>query len=388
MSERSLPAISNQLPHRETHIPALDGVRGLAILLVLLHHCYLQPHPGAPFLQLLYQVSHAAWAGVDLFFVLSGFLITGILFDSLGSKDYFPTFYKRRVLRIFPLYFAAIGLALACTYPLHLAWHGRQWLLLAYLQNVGLRPPFDYQISRVISFNHFWSLAVEEQYYLAWPLVVFLLRDARRLMVLAVCGSAAALALRVVLAAHGVNSEYLFTSTPTRADALLMGGALSLALRSFGREPVQRALKWLCPAALAAILAVSITNHGFFWPDPGVATYGMSLTVLWGVGLIALSIEKGTLVQSVFSGSVLRFFGRYSYGLYVWHIAVFSALKPWYMARYGTGPASALIANLLCIAGSIVVAVVSYRGLESPFLRLKGKLAPKQADRRRALAAT
>jgi len=119
------------------HVPALDGVRGLAILLVLWHHVYMQPANGL--LGGLYQLNHAAWVGVDLFFVLSGFLITGILYDSLGRDDFFRRFCKRRSLRIFPLYYGVLLALLALSLPLGLQWPWRGRLLVPYTQNAGLR---------------------------------------------------------------------------------------------------------------------------------------------------------------------------------------------------------------------------------------------------------
>ncbi|MEO8724547.1 MAG: acyltransferase [Acidobacteriaceae bacterium] len=393
-------------PRVRPRLPALDGIRGLAIVLVLWHHCYMQPRSG--FLGFIYQLNHAAWVGVDLFFVLSGFLISGILYDSLGRENYFKRFYRRRVLRIFPLYYGAIFLLLALSIPLSLHWHGRQWLLLGYLQNIGIIPPFHFDISNWVTLNHFWSLSIEEQYYLAWPLVVYLVRDRVHLIWTTIALSLLALALRIYAAPH-INAAYLFTATPFRMDALLMGSCLALLYRAPAAIPpalplrVQTFLelslraKRSNPAAfasngaessafrmlrnaatrhaplllfwltLAAIFAVAIRGNGFEWWNKTVETAGFTLTALCGAALIALCLREG-ITQRLFQNQVLRFFGKYSYGLYVWHAFVYAGLRSHLTIHFG-----ALLADLGCVVISVAIALVSYYGFEKWFLRLKDK---------------
>src|SRR5271156_4679340 len=113
------------------------------------------------------------WSGVTLFFALSGFLITGILFDTLGSKRYFRTFFGRRVLRIFPLYYGVLLVLLLLTRPLHMDWHGQAYRLWTYTTNIPFTHDWEENPSPYVNLIHFWSLAVEEQFYLIWPLVIF-----------------------------------------------------------------------------------------------------------------------------------------------------------------------------------------------------------------------
>jgi peptidoglycan/LPS O-acetylase OafA/YrhL len=385
------------------HVPALDGIRGFAILLVLWHHVYMQPHPQSAVMQALYQLNHAAWIGVDLFFVLSGFLITGILYDSLGRKDYFRRFYRRRAVRIFPLYYGVLLLLLALSLPLALHWHGRQWLLLTYLQNVGVTQPFAFDISRWVSLNHFWSLSVEEQYYLVWPLVIWLIRDKVKLIWISLALSVAALALRFWLSAH-VNAAFVFSSTPTRVDTLLIGSALAmlsrmnLALapspaaltgalaRHSWRTQVQfaalrlldRLSNWvphaLFASATAACVVIAIRTRGFEWWSRPVETVGFTFSALACVALVAMCLREGSWTQRFFQNPGLRFFGRYSYGLYVWHAFVYAGLRSPLVGRFGS-----IVGDLLCIAISVAIALASYHGFERWFLRMKEKLAKRVA---------
>src|SRR5687767_2907742 len=166
---------------RETgFIPALDGLRGIAIILVMLHHfTYYRPNSGID--AQIASVLFFGWAGVDLFFVLSGFLITGILLDTRDSKRYFSTFYARRTLRIFPLYYLVLLLAFVVL-PKFPALHP---VLLGQVGPVDLPPQWPYWLY-LTNFSIAdggwvhgwvdvaWSLAIEEQFYLVWPLMIWL----------------------------------------------------------------------------------------------------------------------------------------------------------------------------------------------------------------------
>ena len=198
------------------HVPALDGIRGLAVLLVMMEHLFWSNSTtGNRIFDAMSAVRASAWVGVDLFFVLSGFLITGILFDSLNSDGYFKNFYSRRVLRIFPLYYGFMLLLICLTHPLHLEWQGTQYILLTYTQNLGLftKNWTGFRPASFVNLNHFWSLAVEEQFYFAWPLIVFFVRDVRKLIFTALTLSVAALILRVVLVSRDADPMLIYVFT-------------------------------------------------------------------------------------------------------------------------------------------------------------------------------
>ncbi|HLL88149.1 MAG TPA: acyltransferase, partial [Tepidisphaeraceae bacterium] len=172
------------LPAARTHYPALDGLRGLAILLVMVSHYVAPPAGGGRWGLVFRRAADAGWVGVDLFFALSGFLITGILLDAKGKPGFFRNFFARRTLRVFPLYYGVLFVVCVLLPALGLLKLGvplsQRWLWL-YATNLFplLRSAdgagFFFPNSWDLQFGHFWSLAVEEHFYLAWPLVVYAL---------------------------------------------------------------------------------------------------------------------------------------------------------------------------------------------------------------------
>src|SRR6266550_1677369 len=250
---------SHPLPSRDPsvdHVPALDGLRAIAILAVMgMHFTIVQP----PFLQssvlgdqVIWQLGLAGWVGVDLFFVLSGFLITGILLDTKGGDRYFRNFYMRRVLRIFPLYYGSLVVlfliipmvAPAIVHDLGRLSHGQVWLW-TYLSNIAIGITGSWQAVPPLT-GHYWSLAVEEQFYLLWPLVVYSVSRSRLLNV-ALGLWVTALALRMVMLWLGVSPTSVFVLTPTRMDGLAAGAAVATLARQPGgllavRQGIRRAL--------------------------------------------------------------------------------------------------------------------------------------------------
>jgi peptidoglycan/LPS O-acetylase OafA/YrhL len=233
------------------HVPSLDGVRGIAILLVLAHHFGVPadlPHRSASvFTQWIERLLYVGWAGVDLFFVLSGFLITSILLVSKNAPEYFRRFYSRRILRIFPLYYFTLILGLVVlprllTYQnvglLRDVTSGQAWLW-TYTLNIGLALGW---VTGPAIFGHYWTLAVEEQYYLIWPWVVKV-ASSRTILILSGLMLFAALVLRIIWfdSEFGWAGAYRFTLT--RADSLALGGAIAvLTLNTTFRS---RLLTWL-----------------------------------------------------------------------------------------------------------------------------------------------
>jgi peptidoglycan/LPS O-acetylase OafA/YrhL len=353
------------LKHR---IPALDGLRGLALLLVLFLH-FRAPdlvHPWKGILGL-------GWVGVQLFFVLSGFLITGILLDTRQAPNYFSTFWIRRVLRIFPLYFAALAMFLFA-FPTFVALGDKYlpnqpdriyyWMYL----NNWVPLPADGRLEHVL--GHFWSLAVEEQFYLVWPVVVWLL-PARRLF--RWCGAACLLVLaaRTSCIWLGWDPAWIYRNTVLRSDALMMGAMAAVLVR----EPtwVARLRPWL-KAALGstgvASLAVMAAGGGTHYLHPPVLAAGMT------VFAAAFAVVLTVVVTAPRGGGflehpVLGWFGRHSYGMYVWHWPLAYALYysyPEMGLQKGTGQIAVLVAGL---AGSSLLGWLSYELYEKPFLRLK-----------------
>lgn len=367
-----------------SHIPALDGIRGLAILLVLFDHLFwANGHTGSSLFDFISMLRQASYVGVNLFFALSGFLITGILMDSLESPRYFATFYARRTLRIFPLYYGFLLLLLCLTPILHLRWSGWQYFYLSYTAN--LAGPFRHVPLglRWFNINHFWSLQVEEQFYWIWPLVIYRFRDARsvvRVSLLGCCFAFAVRAVCILFKNHPAFSDpYLpYSFTPCCADNILYGCCLAALLRSVNGDRIVRAAPYILLSSLAVLCGIGVLNHGMDWTRAGtggiVATFGFSLVGIASASTIALTLCSGSHCEQFFGRPFLRFMGKYSYGIYVYHYSIAAIMGPMrhvidaqlHMKVLGV-LLSALFAGIL----SVGVAWVSYRFFEAPLLRLK-----------------
>ncbi len=365
-------------PSKFRHVPALDGIRGLAILLVLFHHLmWSNDKTGSGILNFFTALRGAAWVGVDLFFVLSGFLITGILFDSLGSSGYFKNFYARRFLRIFPLYYGVLFVLLALTRPLHLVWHGMQYVLFLYLQNTGLWIPFEhYTPATFINLNHLWSLAVEEQFYLVWPFLIFWIKDLRKLVFTTIVLSILSLLLRVVLLTQGANTWFVSCFTACRADSLLIGGCLALLMRTDYRDHVLRFALPVLAVTSAILIGAGVRNHtfngsrGFFLP-----TVGFTLIAVASASLIAETFRERSLSRRFLVNPVMRFFGKYSYGIYVLHYIADASLthilRPAFLSVTHSKAISVVGGAVVVTVVTLIAAMLSYHFYELPFLKLK-----------------
>lgn len=365
---------------RSTYIPALDGVRGLAILLVLMFHFTVVDSSAKSFRGLALHLTNAGWVGVDLFFVLSGFLITSILYEAKNTDGFFRNFYMRRVLRIFPLYYGALFVAFVVVAQFTPVVVSHEWALWLYLTN--------YFAPRGAGFIHFWSLAVEEQYYLVWPAVVFLLG---RRALMRVCGVmiVAALGFRIWRTMHGLQmdhqhaaifADYTYYATYCRMDALAAGALIALASHGpAGIGALAKPAKILGFLAAAGLAAIFVKNYGFFgYADPAVQTIGYSLlAALFGAFLIAAVLAPaGSVIERVFTNRALRFFGKYSYGIYVIHGIIGPSLeRHWPMAQMPHA-APLFFASVFGRIGlgtgiSVLAALVSWHLYEKHFLKLK-----------------
>ncbi len=288
-------------------IPQLDTVRGLAILVVMAHNTSLK-YPDFH----LQQIFRNGWMGVELFFVLSGFLITGILVDTKDSEGYFKKFYVRRCLRIWPLYYSVIFFIFVVVRFLEpsrfqtvLAQSPPWWAYLLYLQNfVG---PLSTKASGPLAVT--WSLAIEEQFYLIWPLVVRFcsLPWLRRVAIAEVCISPA---LRYYLSLHHVD---LYANVFSRLDGLMAGALLALLVRSEKFVPS----KLLTPAWISLVIAAPLA---FVAADYNAGSIVYSLTALASASFVYISLfSKQKWLQWLMTNRFLIYTGTISYGLYLLH---------------------------------------------------------------------
>ena len=350
-------------------IAALDGVRGLAILLVLCMHClYIAPRYDLGFIttHTYGRVAMLGWSGVDVFFVLSGFLITGILVRGKGQAagPYFRNFYMRRSLRIFPLYYLVIILLLYVLPNRSPATGGEQMSYLLYYQNIRYAcfGELAFDPARLIT----WSLAIEEQFYLVWPAVVWFTSE-RLLRRVCVAMIAVAIALRIVLIASGFEGTHFLT--PCRMDALAVGALLSLM-------PPPRAWFGACATVLgvAGLITAAYATGNSTPESAGQQMWGLIPALLLGVGLLCLARTSRRL-QPVFTLLPLRSLGKYSYCIYLTHLLViefFTKFMVKWVPVETYPPLLVVIAfTIACCVGSWLLAIISWHLFEKWFLALK-----------------
>lgn len=346
---------------RRDHAPALDGIRGIAILAVVFFHCSLR-------LQGSWRVAGSwGWVGVDLFFVLSGYLITGILLDArdVRSRFYYGGFYGRRILRIVPA-FVVLMVALLGAPALtgqsteahsllvsHQVWY---WTFLAN----GLIATYGWA-AVIPQTAPLWSLAVEEQFYLIWPSVVRHL-SARGVLRLGLALIVLVAAARIVFVQRGVNVITLYASMPTRADLLAWGAVLAALVRLPNGIPIIRRCLW--PALfVASVVGVAVTvafRSSYYWSAP---------MVMAGYPAIAVAAACLVAIAIVYEPRVLRFswltgIGRVSYGLYLWHMTGIA------VAAQLLGHVSAWLIPFGFLL-SLVPTLLSWYLIEQPALSLK-----------------
>jgi peptidoglycan/LPS O-acetylase OafA/YrhL len=336
------------------HIPELDGLRGIAILAVMLCHFQDPVEQSLPFGIVSKIIMHGG-VGVDLFFVLSGYLITSILVSTKGTQNYFRAFYARRALRIFPLYFVVIALFFFAVVPV-LQHHGKDlwitnqeqvwyWLFLS-----NWRSALGYNDGAQLA--HLWSLAIEEQFYLLWSVVVWLVpsRHIRSVTAFAVVAS---LTFHLVWALNGSNGRFLYFSTLTRMDALALGALLSVS------KPFRNFMgKFAYPILVLSAIVIFV---------PFRHRLDLISSDIGSCALVALSLNRPV---SALRATWLRTFGKYSYALYVIHYFV-HGMAPALVSHFSPA-VFALLFIILGIGVSYGAAWVSWRILEQPFLRLKG----------------
>ncbi len=344
----------------QRRIPQLDGVRGIAVLLVIMVHAsdkYPSLHLKALFSR--------GWMGVDLFFVLSGFLITRILLKTKESDGYFKNFYARRCLRIWPLYYSLLLFMFVVTPLLRpsesaLIFAPRSspwWAYPFFLQNFLIPVP----TMATGPLGVMWSLAIEEQFYLIWPWVVRY-RSSSQLRYISAAILCLSPALRWYLSLHNVN---IYPNLFCRLDGLMAGALLALLMQTRSFDPL-RWTRWAAVCfALSLPLAVLTDASGARWIT-------FSLTAAAATSLVYLALfSELKLLKAALTSRFLTYTGAISYGLYLLHKIPFDMAQSFHLDRH---PALALPLGIVAAYG---LATVSWRVLEKPFLNLKRFFAPE-----------
>lgn len=370
-------------------LPALDGIRGVAIIWVVFHNCLANFAPAGGPLHLIDLLARPGWIGVQIFFALSGFLITAGLLDTRRARNYFSGFYARRALRILPLYYGVLLVSLVIV-PRIL---GSQGVLHEAVRNQATLWLFTSNWSRanVYGFAHFWSLAVEEQFYLVWPFVVYRLGPRR---LLAVCGgiALASLGVRIALVLHGARVDAVYMETPCRMDALALGAAGACLVRIPALSAYLKARLAVIGVGTFCLFLAGIPLTGVYnYSMPGVETYGYSI-LAWSCGLLVTGVAmtdgpRPSWLSRALRWRVLRSCGRYSYAMYVFHEMIHKLLvQPWLAARFRGHPPSNVVfaASVAILLVSYGLAFASYRAFERRFLELKRFVKPDWRDVRAA----
>ncbi len=379
----------NSLPGLPEYLPALDGVRGIAILLVLFHQLGLIESVSGIGGYLFRYVIGTDWVGVQMFFVLSGFLITGILLDTQRCQNYLSGFYARRFLRTFPLYYGLLLAAfvvlplLRVTPPAESGYGAHQIWFWLYLSNWS--GPLLAEHHGM--FPHLWSLAVEEQFYLIWP---FLLLGAtpRRCFQLCIAVTVLSFAARCIMVGQDASAGAIYQFTVSRMDALALGGAVAAAWR------IPAWHDWLVShnsriAYAAVLLGVvgALTTHGYSTVRVEGQLWGYTVVaVVFALLLCCTLVDEArpsSAIVNLLRLPALRSVGKYSYAIYIFHKPLHDYLGVPLLAWLGWPMSTSIVYNLAYIAGGSallwLIGLVSYHGFEKHFLRMKPAYVPRPA---------
>lgn len=352
-----------------SYYPALDGLRGLAIILVVLLHNFGYT-----------SYFFFGWLGVDIFFVLSGFLITQIILRSVHEPGFLRKFYIRRALRIAPVYYLTLFLCLIILPLFRLGYidisyftKNQLWLWI-YGQN------WLYIFDRPHGTNlllHLWSLAVEEQFYLFWPVTILLVRKPKILLLIAAILLALVICTRLIIWANQIEGiDYYLLCTFTRIDGICIGCILALIMQI---NP-----EWIRKYTLPFVLSFAAINLVFYYINknrsfslPYLAIIGYtSFAFVFGYLVYEITTKKSMIIDFLFNNRPMKFFGKISYGLYVFHWPVFVLLFPVFQKLLvnqfvlSARTADKLSSVIVTLIG-ILISTLSYRYFESYFLNLK-----------------
>lgn len=355
----------------------LDGLRAIGILMVMIQH-YYGTYINVP----------AFWTSIDLLFALSGLLITGILIETKDDPKYFKKFYMRRILRIFPLYYLLILLFSIYVYLITIHpevftyFKSNIIYFLTYTQNwyfikAGIPPSGP--------INHTWSLAIDEQIYLIWPLLIWLCKTYKQLIILCTGTLIFSLLFRIGYNIHIDNVGSLhpfpyFHNTFCRLDSFCAGSLLYCLLRF--KDDWINSKKVLLVFFITALLFIacgladnSFERAGYFMRNFGCTIAGINFSTWLYFG----AKNSSRFLNYIFSTKWLVYTGKISYSLYIFHWFLLMLLLP----RIGnlfasiTGISSPLTAITICFASTFLVSILSYEYFEKPIIKIKKRFSYK-----------
>jgi len=363
---------------REQYLPCLAGIRGYGFLLVFLGHYLtpdLFPNLSGGRLKVFTAFSSLALFAVPSFFVLSGYLIGDILYHTRNREGYFKVFYTRRILRIFPVFYLTLAgiivFLLIQGSPIDLYF----WSHFLYIHN--LFPGYRAHLNPSVGMIHFWSLAVEEQFYLVWPLIVWLFPERRKLISVSIVLISLCCGIRLLAPLFASSPGLIGTFTPCRVDAILLGTLLALIKGSNVFEQFRSLAKWIvaCGASTMILLA--------YWKGvPWSVTYSgyevlIPLANFTAAGVIIAVMEEGSLLNKICSQKWVCWLGGLSYSLYVFH----GTYAPYFkyslvpqLAPHMRHSVAVLLAAALGLGLTLLLSILSYRLIEGPIIAMKGHI--------------
>ena len=372
----------------QRYLPALDGLRGFLMLFVALRHFNTFWRPVTLPEYIYFGFLHLSISALDVFFALSGYLICGILLDTKGREHYFGNFYLRRALRIFPVYYiflvlwfnVAPALAPGDVNTIHQPLSTQAWYY-AYLTNfMAVVKGYDFVPKGTY---HLWSLAVEEQFYLLWPAVVYLC--SRRTLVRVTIGCMVfSLLFRAAVMLLHLDYQVGFVLLPGRMDPLAAGCLLAILLREPGWR--ERLTRWMRPAWILSMAVVTgtVAVTGKFLPDnPFVATVGLTASAFLAMSsiMIVLSLTPGSLLHRVLANRVSVAVGGLTYAWYIFHwaVMVLCGINGFTIASFAGILPNRITSQLAYSASltliTLAVATISWNLMEKHAVKLK-KLFP------------
>ena len=356
------------------YFPAIDGLRACAVFGVILFHLHVWGMA-------------LGWAGVWLFYVISGFLITGILLDAKSRPHYFRNFYARRTLRIFPIYYALLFVVCAAAVCDGTTIKDFGYYVF-YMQN-QLLGSTQFKPAFPTAYNHTWTLAVEEQFYLLWPLVVrFVSVGLLAWLCVALILVAPLARACILLVTH--NPSISLTPLICNVDALSIGGLLAIWIRgnrlgiakAAGSLKIKHRLEILSVTILIAILSI-VLSYGYraYWssidwmPSVNVNMVFTTLLSMWFASLVFYVAVWESWLRRILSSRLLVHPGRISYGIYLFHYPVLIYAESWLRTINSHLGGSKIALVLVTLLASYLLALASWRFVETRFLRLKQQFA-------------
>jgi peptidoglycan/LPS O-acetylase OafA/YrhL len=361
-------------------VPSLEGVRGYGFLFIFLAHYFgiaeSKVH-GTWWLYPLFLIGEISWIMVPAFFVLSGYLICGILYATRDREGYFKIFYSRRILRILPLYYLTL-LAVGCVDSLRGLTLGTQfWSHFLCIQNLlpGYRGGRPWVSSTQII--HLWSIAVEEQFYLLWPLVIWACRGRRTLLRVTCLLIGLCCALRVAAPWIHINRLVIYSWTPTRVDAILLGAVIAIIGHDKIYERIEPFAKYVALAGIGGLMFVAAKT------GTGLPTGYLRSAIMIPVGnLTAAAIivavkQEGSLLCRICSLKWACWLGGRSYSMYLFHftyLSWFLAVVYPALARYMPHSCALVITSGIALTLTLALGDLSFRFVEVPAFHLKSRL--------------